>query len=198
MLEEGSEDRVIPAPLTCCPYCSAEIPPGRITSSTMHRVFDLAQKLTEVIGYALEQGTYPHGQKREQALHPPEASSGGLSPRLQTAAAYLRIEGRMSLTPVQRYFSEVPGVSVSRGWLHESGVALSQHLESTWEGLAEQIRGANMLNLDETGFGREDRDWIWVALSARTALFHFIDTRGVKTLKAILPEDYPGGNRSAL
>ena len=192
MLPEGSEDRVVPVPLACCPHCSTAIPPDRITGSTMHRVVDLAQKLTEVIGYALEQGTCPHCRKQVQAPLPPEAAPGGIGPRLQAAAAYLRTEGRMSLTPLQRYFSEVMGVAVSRGWLHESGVALSRKLEPAWENLAEQIRGAEVLNLDETGFGRKDRDWIWAALSARTVLFHFSGTRGAKALTTILPEGFSG------
>ena len=192
MLPEGSEDRVVPVPLACCPHCSTAIPPERITGSTMHRVVDLAQKLTEVIGYALEQGTCPHCRKQVQAPLPPEAAPGGIGPRLQAAAAYLRTEGRMSLTPLQRYFSEVMGVAVSRGWLHESGVALSRKLEPAWENLAEQIRGAEVLNLDETGFGRKDRDWIWAALSARTVLFHFSGTRGAKALTTILPEGFSG------
>ena len=192
MLPEGSEDRVVPVTLACCPHCRTEIPPDRITGSTMHRVVDLAQKLTEVIGYALEQGTCPHCRKQVQAPLPPEAAPGGIGPRLQAAAAYLRTEGRMSLTPLQRYFSEVMGVAVSRGWLHESGVALSQGLKPAWENLAEQIRGAEVLNLDETGFGRKDRDWIWAALSARTALFHFSGTRGAKALTTILPEGFSG------
>jgi len=192
MLSEGSEDRVVPVPLACCPHCSTAIPPDRITGSTMHRVVDLAQKLTEVIGYALAQGTCPHCRKQVQAPLPPEAAPGGIGPRLQAAAAYLRTEGRMSLTPLQRYFSEVMGVAVSRGWLHESGVALSRKLEPAWENLAEQIRGAEVLNLDETGFGRKDRDWIWAALSARTALFHFSGTRGAKALTTILPEGFSG------
>ena len=98
----------------------------------------------------------------------------------------------MSLTPLQRYFSEVLGVSVSRGWLHESGVALGNHLRPAWEDLGSQIRSAEVLNLDETGFGRKDRDWIWVALSARTALFHFNDTRGARALTALLLEDFKG------
>ena len=192
MLPEGSENRVVPVPLACCPHCSTAIPPDRITGSTMHRVVDLAQKLTEVIGYALEQGTCPHCRKQVQAPLPPEAAPGGIGPRLQAAAAYLRTEGRMSLTPLQRYFSEVMGVAVSRGWLHESGVALSRKLEPAWENLAEQIRGAEVLNLDETGFGRKDRDWIWAALSARTVLFHFSGTRGAKALTTILPEGFSG------
>ncbi len=192
MLSEGSEDRVVPVPLACCPHCSTAIPPDRITGSTMHRVVDLAQKLTEVIGYALAQGTCPHCRKQVQAPLPPEAAPGGIGPRLQAAAAYLRTEGRMSLTPLQRYFSEVMGVAVSRGWLHESGVALSRKLEPAWENLAEQIRGAEVLNLDETGFGRKDRDWIWAALSARTVLFHFSGTRGAKALTTILPEGFSG------
>lgn len=192
MLPEGSEDRLVPVPLACCPHCRMEIPPDRITVSTMHRVVDLAQKLTEVIGYALEEGTCPHCQRKARAPLPPEAAPGGIGPRLQAAAAYLRTEGRMSLTPLQRYFAEVMDVSVSRGWLHESGVALSRHLQPAWEELAEQIRTAGVLNLDETGFGRKDRDWIWVALSARTALFHFSNTRSAKALTALLPEDYSG------
>jgi transposase len=191
-LPEGSEDRVVPVPLVCCPHCQKEIPSSAITGSTLHRVRDLVQQLTEVIGYAQEEGTCPHCLKKVQAPLPPEAASGGIGPRLQASAAYLRTEGRMSLTPIQRYFTEVLGISVSRGWLYESGVALSQCLQPAWENLAEEIRNADVLNLDETGFGRKDRDWIWVALSARTILFHFSTTRSAKALTVLLPEDYGG------
>lgn len=192
MLPEGSEDRTVTVSLTCCPHCRKEVPTSAITGSTLHRVVDLAQRLTEVIGFALEEGTCPHCQRKVRAPLPAEAAPGGIGPRLQAAAAYLRTEGRMSLTPLQRYFSEVMGVVVSRGWLHESGVALSQHLQPAWEELVEQIRNADVLNLDETGFGRKDRDWIWIVRSARTALFHFSTTRGAKALLTLLPEDYRG------
>ena len=43
-----------------------------------------------------------------------------------------------------------------------------------------------------TGFGRKDRNWIWTALTARTALFHFATSRGHKALLEVLPEDFPG------
>ncbi len=192
MLPEGSEDRTVAVPLACCPHCRGEVPSGAITGTRLHRVVDLAQRLTDVIAYALEEGICPHCQRKVRAALPPEAAPGGIGPRLQAAAAYLRTEGRMSLTPLQRFLSEVTGVAVSRGWLHESGVALGNHLLPAWEDLSQQIRTADVLNLDETGFGRKDRDWIWVALSARTALFHFSDTRGARALTAMLPEDFSG------
>ena len=192
MLPEGSEDRRVTVALSCCLHCHGEVPSAAVTGTSLHRVVDLAQRLTEVIGYALEEGVCPHCRRKVRAALPPEATPGGIGPRLQAAAAYLRTEGRMSLTPLQRFFSEVAGVSVSRGWLHESGVALGNHLQPAWEDLSQQIRTADVLNLDETGFGRKDRDWIWVALSARTALFHFSDTRGARALTAILPEDFKG------
>ena len=121
MLPEGSEDRTVSVPLACCPHCRGEVPSGAITGTRLHRVVDLAQRLTEVIAYALEEGICPHCQRKVQAPLPPEAAPGGIGPRLQAAAAYLRTEGRMSLTPLQRFLSEVTGVAVSRGWLHESG-----------------------------------------------------------------------------
>lgn len=183
---------MVPVPLTCCPHCQCEIPPDRITGSTLHRVVDLAQQLTEVIGYALDEGICPGCQKAVKAPLPPEAAPGGIGPRLQAASAYLRTEGRMSLTPLQRTLSEVLGVDVSRGWLHESGVAVSNDVKPAWETLADEIRRASVLNGDETGFGRKDRDWIWVLLSSRTALFYFTDTRGAKALTSLLPEDYKG------
>ena len=192
MLPEGSEDRTVAVRLACCPHCRAEVPFSCVTGTAMHRVVDLAQKLTEVVGYALEEGVCPRCQRKLRAALPPEAAPGGIGPRLQATAAYLRTEGRMSLTPLQRFFSEVMALPISRGWLHESGVALGNHLRPAWEDLSTQIRTADVLNLDETGFGRKDRDWIWVALSARTVLFHFTDTRAARVLTSLLPADYSG------
>ena len=191
-LPEGSEKHTVEVPLTACPHCAATIPPEAITGIVTERVLDLVHELTEVTAFRLEVGLCPCCHKAIQAPLPPEGGAGELGPQLRALAAYLRTQGRMSLGPLHFFFKEILKADVSRGWLYESGVRVGDALAPIWEALAEEIRQAKVVNMDETGFGRKDRDWIWVALSARTVFFHFSTTRGFAALKAILPEDFPG------
>ena len=192
LLPEGSEKRTVEVPLTTCPHCACAVPPSAISGSVTHRVLDLVRELTEVVAFRLEEGCCPHCHKDIQANLPPEAGVGGLGPRLRGVGAYLRTHGRMSIGPLHYFFREVLKAEVSRGWLYESGVRVSDDVAATWEGLGKDVACAPVVNMDETGFGHKKRDWIWVALTARTAFFHFSTTRGFDALKAILPENYSG------
>jgi transposase len=191
-LPEGSETRTVDVKLTTCPHCACEIPPEAITGSQTDRVLDLVQQLTEVTAYRREEGCCPHCHRKVQAPIPPEAGGGELGPRLRVMAGYLRTEGRMSIGVLHYFFNEVLQVKVSRGWLYEACVGLGQALAPTYEYLQREIRHSLVVNMDETGFGRKDRNWIWTALTARTALFHFATSRGQEALLEILPEDFPG------
>ena len=190
-LPEGCEKRTEEIRLTACPHCACALPPEAITGTVTHRVLDLVHELTEVIAYRLDEGCCPHCHRAVRAELPAEAQTE-LGPRLRALVAYLRTQGRMSLGPLQFYCREVLHVDVSRGWLHESGTLVSEALAPAWQALADEIRTAEVLNMDETGFGRKDRDWIWVALSARAVLFHFSTTRSAEGLKAIVPKHYAG------
>ena len=178
--------------LTVCPNCACALPPEAITGTVTHRVLDLVRELTEVIAFRLDVGCCPNCQKVVRAELPPEAGVGELGEQFRVLAAYLRTQGRMSLGPLKFFFQEILRVDVSRGWLHASGVRVSDAVVPAWDALAREIRKADVVNMDETGFGRKDRDWIWVALSARTVFFHFSHTRGFAALNAILPEEFSG------
>lgn len=191
-LPEGSEKTVVPVKLDKCPHCHHEIPPEAISGTKMHRVLDLVKELTEVIGYQLEEGVCPHCQKHVKAEMPPGAGVGEMGHRLRCLVAYMRTQGHMSIGNLQFYFSEILGIDVSRGWIYNSGLFVSDVVKEAWELLKEEIQRADVLNLDETGFGHKERNWIWVALSARTVFFHFSHTRGFDALKVILPEDFSG------
>jgi len=191
-LPEGSETRTVHVKLTTCPHCAGEIPPEAITGSQTDRVLDLVQQLTEVTAYRREEGCCPHCHRQVQAPIPPEAGGGELGPRLRALAGYLRTEGRMSIGVLHYFFNESLQVRVSRGWLYESCVALGQALAPTYEDLRREVRHSLVVNMDETGFGRKDRNWIWTALAARTAIFHFATSRSQEALLEILPEDFPG------
>ncbi len=191
-LAEGSENRTVEVKLTACPHCAFVLPPEAITGTVTHRVLDLVRKLTEVVAFRLDKGCCPNCHKDIQAKLPPESGTGELGPQIRALVAYLRTQGRMSLGPLKFFCKEVLHVDVSRGWLHESGIRISDALAPVWEALGEEIRNSDVVNMDETGFGRKDRDWIWVALTTRTVFFHFSTTRGFEALKAILPEDFAG------
>jgi len=192
LLPEGSEKRTVEVKLTTCPHCAFVLPPEAITGTVTHRVLDLVRELTEVVAFRLDEGCCPKCHKAIRAELPPEAGVGELGPQIRALVAYLRTQGRMSLGPLQFFCQEVLHIDVSRGWLHESGIRISEAIAPVWEALAEEIRCSDVVNMDETGFGRKDRDWIWVALTTRTVFFHFSTTRGFEALKAILPEDFGG------
>jgi transposase len=98
----------------------------------------------------------------------------------------------MSIGTLHYFFEEILKAEVSRGWLWDSGVSLGQAVAPAWEKLRDEIRHSLVVNMDETGFGRKDRNWIWTALAARTVFFHFSTTRGYDALKEILSEEFAG------
>jgi len=191
-LPEGSEKRTVPVKLEQCPHCNHRIPPEAITGTKMHRVLDLVQELTEVIGFQLEEGICPCCQKKIKAELPPTAGMGEIGHNLRALVAYMRSQGRMSIGSLKFFFSEILKIDVSRGWVYESGMFVSDAVKEAWEILGEEIQKADVVNMDETGFGHKERNWIWVALSARTVFFHFSHTRGFEALKVILPETFAG------
>lgn len=191
-LPEGSESRRVEVKLEYCPHCGRPVPQDAITGTHVERTLDLVQRLVEVTAFVLQEGECPNCHHVVHAPLPAEAGVAELGPNLRALAAYLRAQGRMSIGALHFYFKEVLGVDISRGWLHESGNGVSEAVAATWEGLREEIQRALVVNMDETGFGRADRNWIWVALAARTAFFHFSDTRSFEALKEILPEDFAG------
>ena len=191
-LPEGSESRTVEVKLSACPRCGHHVPPEAITGTHTERVLDLVRQLTEVTAFRLEEGCCPHCHAHVQAPVPPEAGTGELGPGLRAMAGYLRTEGKMSIGTLHYFFGEVLKVEVSRGWLWDSGVALGQAVAPAWAKLRDEIRHSLVVNMDETGFGRKDRNWIWTALAARTVFFHFSTSRGYDGLKEILPEDFGG------
>lgn len=191
-LAEGSEKRTVPVKLEQCPHCHHGIPPEAITGTKMHRVLDLVQELTEVIGFQVEEGICPCCHKKIKAELPPTAGMGEIGHNLRALVAYMRSQGRMSIGSLQFFFSEILKTDVSRGWVYESGMFVSDAVQEAWEILGEEIQKADVVNMDETGFGHKERNWIWVALSARTVFFHFSHTRGFEALKVILPETFAG------
>lgn len=191
-LPEGSETRTVKVALTTCPHCACAIPREAITGCHVDRVLDLVQQLTEVTAYHSEEGCCPNCRRKVRAPIPPETVGGELGPRLRSLSGYLRTEGRMSIGVLHFFFNEVLQIKVSRGWLYEACVALGNAVAPTYEALRGDIRHALVVNMDETGFGRKDNNWIWTALTARTAFFHFSTTRGYEALKQVLPEDFAG------
>lgn len=191
-LPEGSETRTITVKLETCPHCNHDIPHSAITGIQVHRVLDLVKELTEVIGYQLEEGVCPHCQKAVKANLPTDAGMGEIGHQLRCLATYMRSQGRMSVGVLHFFLSEILRIDVSRGWVYECGMFVSNAVKEAWEVLGEEIRKADVLNMDETGFGHKERNWIWVALSTRTVFFHFSHTRGFEALQVILPESFSG------
>jgi transposase len=145
-----------------------------------------------VTAYRIEEGRCPHCHMKVQAPMPPEVGVAELGPGLRAIASYLRTEGSMSIGNVEYFFSEILKVDVSRGWIYGSGVALGLALVRTYADLKEDIRLSLVVNMDETGFGHKDRNWIWTAITARTAFFHFSTSRGHEALLEILPAEWAG------
>jgi transposase len=189
-LPEGSESRMVAVPLTTCPHCSHTMPREAITGTQVERVLDLVKELTEVTAFHIEEGCCPHCHQHVRAPLPPEVGAGDLGPCLRALAAYLRIEGKMSIGTLHAFFNEILQIEVSRDWLFDACIALGQAVEPVYEDLRQDIRHSLFVNMDETGFGRQERNWIWTALAARMAFFHFGTTRGYQALRAIFPEDF--------
>jgi len=118
---------------------------------------------------------------------------GAFGPRLQAAVATLAVRNRVSRRDTTELLRELFGAQLSAGSIdaivQNAGVALAEPQAA----LADQIRSASAVNVDETGWRlRGGKRTLWGALTCHAAVFRIAPDRHQREVQALLGEEFSG------
>jgi transposase len=133
-------------------------------------------------------------QQTHYAPLPPEVVKAGLFKERATAlVAYLKNVCHCSFSTIRKFFQDVLGESISRGYLSKLITKVSRSLDKPYEELLDRLPLENAINVDETGHkDNGDRFWTWVFKAELYVLFKIDKSRGSQVLIEVLGKEFDG------
>ncbi len=158
-----------------------------------HQVAELPSLAVTLSEHRLQRLRCPDCGAVTRAKLPAEVSPGAFGARLQAAVATLVVRNRVSRRDTIELLRELFGARLSTGSIdaivQQTGTALAQ----PYEELAERIRAAPVLNIDETGWRTCGcKRTLWGALTRRAAVFRIAPDRHEREAVALLGEHFAG------
>ena len=155
-------------------------------------------ELEEVVTVKVEHRTYPVWCEKCQKIHyaplPPEVVKEGLfKGRITATVAYMSNVCHASFSTIRKFFRDIIGITVSRGYLAKVIQKVSQALERPYEELLDRLPFESAINVDETGHKENgDKFWTWVFKAELYVLFRIDKSRGSKVLIDVLGKEFDG------
>src|SRR5450830_415355 len=182
-----------PQRCTSCarPFCEEE----RIEAAApqRHQVCELPSMAVWVSEHRLHRLRCPACAAETRAQLPAGVSPGAFGPRLQAAAATLAVRNRVSRRDTTELLRELFGAELSTGSIDAIVQHTGEALAEPHAQLADQIRSASAVNIDETGWRlRGGRCTLWGALTFRAAVFRIAADRHRREAQALLGEEFSG------
>ncbi len=158
-----------------------------------HQVAELPPITILLIEHRLHRLRCPDCGVTARAELPADVPGGAFGPRLEAAVATLSVRNRVSRRDAAELVAELFGARIATGTidaiLKRTGVAL----QAPYEGLADHIRTAPAVNVDETGWRlRGNKRTLWGAFTQGAALLRIAPDRHERELQALLGEQFSG------
>lgn len=133
-------------------------------------------------------------QKIHYAPLPPEVvREGFFKARITATVAYMSNVCHASFSTIRKFFRDIVGINVSRGYLAKVIQKVSQALEHPYEELLNLLPFQSQINVDETGHKENgDRFWTWVFKADLYVLFRIDKSRGSNVLIDVLGKEFEG------
>jgi transposase len=125
---------------------------------------------------------------------PASIEAGGLlGPRLTAIVGYMKGACHASYTTIAKYFKDVLGLTLSRGFLAKIIRKMTRAIGPACDALRRRLPSEARINSDETGH-RENgrRAWTWCFRAEDFALFKISDSRGSNVIGEHLGAAYQG------
>ncbi|NIN68062.1 MAG: IS66 family transposase [Anaerolineae bacterium] len=191
---ESEIDEVVELHPSGCEKCGTRLE-GRAQDERQwcHQVVELPEARVKVTEYRLHSSKCPGCGHRVSAELPSGVPSRPFGPRLQATAAMLTGRYRLSRREAQRLLKDLWGVKISLGALSGLEGATSGALESVINDVAGSVKGAAVVNVDETGW-RENgsRGWVWTAVTEGVTLFRIDSRRSGDVVVGLVGENFRG------
>ncbi|MGH9124416.1 MAG: IS66 family transposase [Acidimicrobiales bacterium] len=154
-------DEVIDHVPTHCGDCGRSLASAEVTGTEVRQVFDLPERRRQVTEHRAEWRACVCGCETGGAFPPEAAAPAVWGPRVRAYGLYLM---NRQLIPVDRaaeLMSDLLGAPVSTGFLAGLAKTAAAGLEDFSSTLADQVAGAEVVNVDETGSRVAQAKWWW-------------------------------------
>jgi transposase len=195
---EGSGRELLPAcavdeviehwPARCgCGHVFSEDERRAVAEPARHQIEELPAIAAEVTEHRAQRVRCPQCGGRARAELPDALTSSAFGPRLQAAVAALSVRNRVSRRDVVELAEELFCARISTGTVDAILARASEALADPYEDLLTRVRGAQALNVDETGWRTAgERRALWGAFTKRHALFVVAPDRHEDHAKSLL------------
>jgi len=158
-----------------------------------HQVAELPPTAVILTEHRLQRLRCPDCGATTRAQLPAGVPPGAFGPRLQAAVATLAVRNRVSRRDTTELLRELFGAELSTGSIDAIVQHTGEALAEPHAQLADQIRSASAVNIDETGWRlRGGKRTLWGALTFRAAVFRIAEGRHRREAQALLGEDFSG------
>ena len=167
----------------CCP----------VGKPARHQVAELPSIAVVLTEHRLQRLRCPDCGATMRAALPTGVPPGAFGPRLQAAVATLAVRNRVSRRDTVELMRELFGAELSAGSIDAIVQQTGEALAEPQAALADQIRSASAVNVDETGWRlRGGKRTLWGALTFRVAVFRIAPDRHQREAQALLGEEFSG------
>jgi len=179
--------------LEVCPECGGQV---KFVDQPPRVVQQMELVKQPVIHH--EHISYPVWCEKCQCIHykpfPENVVKEGLfKARLTATVAYMKNVCHASFSTIRKFFRDILGEKVSRGYLRKVIEKVSQSLEAPYTELLDRLPFEKIVNVDETGHKENgERFWTWVFKAEMYVLFKIEKSRGSKVLIEILGKEFNG------
>jgi len=179
--------------LKSCPVCHADV---QIIDGKPRIIQQM--EIIEVPLIKEEHRSYPVWCENCQKVHympfPPNiVKEGLLKERLTALVAYMKNVCHASFSTIRKFFRDVLGEQISRGYLRKIIQKVTSALEVPYNELLNRLPLETQVNTDETGHKENKiRFWTWVFKAEMYVLFKIDKSRGSKVLIDVLGEEFSG------
>ncbi len=187
-------DEVVELHPSRCDHCGIALDgPAEEEREWRHQVVELPEVKAKVTEYRLHSRRCPECGQRVEAQLPPAVPRRPFGPVFQATAAMLTGRYRLSRREAQQLLADLWSAKISLGALSSLEEATSRALENVVSDVAQSVKRAGVVNMDETGW-REDnsRAWLWTVVVEGMSLFHIDPRRSGDVVEKLLGEDFSG------
>jgi transposase len=179
-----------------CRHCQQPFPElagrrrGRVWRHQVVELLPLAVRVTE---YQMAVRRCPACGQRTRADLPAGVPRRPFGPRLTAVVALLSGRYRLSRREVRQLLQDLWEVNLSLGAVVRQERVQSAAMAAVVEEARAAVQEAAVVNMDETGWRREQRRaWLWTAVTAELTVFHIDRSRGGAAIKALLGSEFTG------
>jgi transposase len=196
LLAPEQVDEVIEHWPGCCRSCAHAFEERErvdVSAPARHQVAELPSIAVRVTEYRLHRVCCPECAAQTRAELPAGVSRAAFGPRLQAAIVTLAVRNRVSRRDTVELMAELFGVELCTGSVDAIVQRAGEALEQPHGRLADHVRSAPAVNIDETGWRlRGGKRTLWGALTERAALFRIAPDRHEREARAMLSEGFQG------